>query len=68
MVWSYNSNDPSSFSQLAELIHEKKGSSSLNLLGGLSEDHVESDNESIQILNENVHQFKFQVLQVVNKN
>ena len=53
IVWSYHSEDPSDPSNIDR--HEKKGSASLNLLGGLNT--VEKDREGSQsflIANENV--------------
>ena len=35
-------------------MHDKKGSSSLNLLGSLTEERVEEDHDSFIILSENV--------------
>ena len=54
VVWSYHSHDPSSEEELRSLQHERKGSASLNLLGGLNEDRVEENSGSFTILNENV--------------
>ncbi len=38
------------------LQHERMGSASLNLLGGLNEDRVEEDSSSFRILNDNVRE------------
>ena len=54
VVWAYHSRDPESEDELALLEHERKGSASLNLLGGLNEERVVEDSQSFTILNDNV--------------
>ena len=52
VVWSWNSRDPSSPSQINQ--HEYQGTTSLNLLGGLNERQDPSGAASFVIRNENV--------------
>ncbi len=54
VVWSYHSQDPSSLTQLGSLVHQEKGSASLNLLGGSIEDRVETNSASFSITSDNV--------------
>ncbi len=54
VVWSYHSQDPSSLTQLGSLVHQEKGSASLNLLGGSVEDRVETNSASFSITSDNV--------------
>ena len=54
VIWSYHSRDPSNEEELNNLRHERMGSASLNLLGGLNEDRVEENSQSFTILNDNV--------------
>ena len=51
MVWAYHSLDPVS---LGSLRHQKKGSVSLNLLGGSNDDRVVNNTNSFVIRNEDV--------------
>lgn len=54
-MWAYHSQDPSTEEELGSLRHERMGSSSLNLLGGLNEDRAEPEDESsFTLLNDNV--------------
>ncbi len=54
VVWSYHSQDPANEDELATLQHERMGASSLNFLGGLSEERVEEDTQSFALLSDNV--------------
>ncbi len=54
VVWSYHSQDPSSLTQLGSLVHQEKGSASLNFLGGSVEDRVETNSASFSITSDNV--------------
>lgn len=55
-MWAYHSLDPTITSEedLGTLQHERKGSASLNLLGGLNDDRVEEEGSSFTILNDDV--------------
>ena len=53
-MWAYHSLDPTAEEDLGALEHERMGSASLNLLGGLNEDRVEEEGSSFTILNDNV--------------
>ena len=54
MVWAYHSLDPVSVRSLGSLRHQRKGSVSLNLLGGSNEDRVVNNTNSFVIRNEDV--------------
>ncbi len=58
VVWAYHSRDPSSEEELRDLQHQRMGSASLNLLGGLNEDRVEENTGTFFIRSDNVRDFK----------